>query len=268
MKRFLTALIILNICLTASLIKAEEARYITLATTTSTENSGLLAYLHPEFTRDTGIDVRVIPRGTGAALKLAENGDCDVVMVHSRSKEEAFVKNGYGSHRYDLMHNDFVLLGPAIDPAGAKGKSIAEALKLIDKTGSRFFSRGDNSGTHNKEEILWKQAMVNPGDYLMSVGQGMGKTLIMTNEKQAYTLSDRGTWLSMKDKLELVIISEGSEILANPYSVIPVNSDKHNHVKTDLVNQYIEWLTGAKGQNLINSYRKNGEQLFYADVLK
>ncbi|MCD4653602.1 substrate-binding domain-containing protein [bacterium] len=245
---------------------ADDNPFITLATTTSTENSGLLEYLHKEFSHDTGIEIRVIPRGTGAALKLGENGNCDVVMVHSRSKENTFVEQGYGTKRYDLMHNDFILLGPPADPADAKNQSISEALIRIDKTKSVFISRGDNSGTNNKEDFLWLEAGITPGDYRLAVGQGMGKTLIIANEKQAYTLADRGTWLAMQDKLELVIVSEGASNLANPYSIIPVNPDKHPHVKTTLVKKYISWLLSKKGQNLINIYRRNGEQLFYADA--
>lgn len=244
----------------------EPDKFITLATTTSTENSGLLVYLHPVFTTDTGIRVKVIPRGTGASLKLGENGDCDVVMVHARALENAFVENGYGTQRYDLMHNDFILLGPKTDPAGAAGKPIMDAMKTIADAKATFISRGDNSGTHTKENTLWNTAGIAPGDYRLSVGQGMGKTLVITDEKQAYTLSDRGTWLAMKDKLDLVIISEGAPELANPYSVIPVNPEKHPHVKYDLAMTYVKWLQSPKAQSLINNYRKNGEQLFYADV--
>ncbi|HPQ42229.1 MAG TPA: substrate-binding domain-containing protein [bacterium] len=246
---------------------AETDAFITLATTTSTENSGLLGYLHPEFTKDTGIRVKVIPRGTGASLKLGEKGDCDVVMVHAREQENAFVDAGFGTKRYDLMHNDFVLLGPKSDPAGAAGKAIIDAMKAIDSTKSVFISRGDNSGTHTKENVLWDAAGITPGDYRLGVGQGMGKTLIIADEKQAYTLSDRGTWLAMKDTLDLTIHSEGAPELANPYSIIPVNPEKHPHVKYDMAMTYVNWLQSPKGQNLINAYRKNGDQLFHADVL-
>lgn len=263
MRWILLSLCIPCICFIPLTQCADEAPFITLATTTSTENSGLLTYLHSAFTKETGIQVRVIPRGTGAALKLGENGDCDVVMVHSRAKENAFVAKGFGTHRYDLMKNDFVLLGPASDPAKAKGQDISKALKLINSTKSTFVSRGDNSGTHNKEEYLWKISSIKPGGFVLSVGQGMGKTLIIANEKQAYTLSDRGTWLAMKDRLDLIIISEGAESMANPYSVIPVNPKVHPHVKTKLVKIYVDWLLSAKGQSLIGSYRKSGEQLFY-----
>jgi len=248
-------------------ILADENPFITLATTTSTENSGLLDYLHKEFTNDTNIDVRVVPRGTGAAIKLGENGDCDVLMVHSRAKEVAFVEQGFGTKRYDLMHNDFILLGPATDPAKALGKQIHEAMLLLDKTKSMFISRGDNSGTNNKEDELWFDAGIKPGKYRLSVGQGMGKTLTIANEKQAYTLSDRGTWLAMKDKLDLIIISEKVPDLANPYSVIPLNPQKNPHVKTELVKKYVNWLVSPKGQTLINNYKRNGEQLFFADAL-
>lgn len=263
---FVTVIAVLLPCGLA--VERDSDTFITLATTTSTENSGLLSYLHPEFKKATGITVRVIPRGTGAALKLGENGDCDVVMVHSRPRENAFVKSGFGVQRFDLMHNDFVLLGPVSDPARANGKPIVEALSLISKGSSPFVSRGDKSGTHSKEESLWKKAGIEPGVFRQSVGQGMGKTLIIASEKQAYTLSDRGTWLAMKDKLALTIISQGAESLANPYSVIPVNPEKHPHVKADLVMKYVNWLLSEPCQKMINAYTRNGEQLFYADALK
>ncbi|MBN1295533.1 substrate-binding domain-containing protein [bacterium] len=268
-------LTVFSICLLAGIFLAIGAEtsaaetnkhVITLATTTSTENSGLLAYLHPEFTRDTGIDVKVIPRGTGAALKLAEQGDCDVVMVHALAMEEAFVAAGFGTERYALMHNDFVLLGHPSDPAGARGKPITQALTAIHSSAAPFISRGDASGTHAKEIELWKKAGIEPGAYCLSIGQGMGKALMMAAEKKAYTLSDRGTWIAMKDTLDLVLISEGGAELANPYSVIPVNPAKHPHVKYDIVMKYIHWLRSERGQNLINGFRKDGEQLFLGDV--
>jgi len=210
-------------------ISNTEAPYITLATTTSTENSGLLGYLHPHFTDATGISLRVISKGTGAALKIARNGDADVVMVHSRKAEEKFVTDGFGVKRYPLMHNDFVILGPTKDPAGAKGKNIRDALKLISDTKAPFISRGDNSGTHNKEILLWGEAKLTPPchEWYFAVGQGMGKTMMVASEKQAYTLADRGTYLAMMKNIELVVISEGSELLMNPYSGVFTQKSKN-----------------------------------------
>jgi tungstate transport system substrate-binding protein len=249
---------------------SKPARSIKLATTTSTENSGLLAAILPEFTQKTGIDVHVIAVGTGRALKLGENGDVDVVLVHAPSRESAFVEAGFGLRRVAVMQNDFVLLGPEGDPAGVKGMTDApRALAKIAEAKSTFISRGDDSGTHTKEADLWKDAGVEPvGAWYVSAGQGMGAVLVMANEKQAYTLADRGTFIAFRGKITLEVLVEGDTRLANPYGVIAVNHDRHPHVKAAEVAEFIGWLTSAEGQRLIAEYRKGGEQLFFPDACK
>jgi tungstate transport system substrate-binding protein len=265
MKKFLI-LIVLTLVFTGFAI-AQEKPFITLSTTTSTDNSGLLGYLNPLFTQDTGIDVRVVAKGSGAALELARNGDADIVMVHSRDEEDIFLADGFGTKRYPLMHNDFILLGPPGDPAGIKGLEIIAALKKITESKSPFLSRGDQSGTHVKELALWKEAGITPqGDWYLSIGQGMGKTLTMTSEKQGYTLSDRGTYVSMKTQLQLIIVSEGAPGLLNPYCVIPVNPKRHPHVKAELAQKYADWLLSPKGQKLIADFKVGSEQLFFPDA--
>ncbi len=261
MKRMLFIMLLF----TAS-VSAGNTRFITLATTTSTDNSGLLGYLHPEFTKDTGIDVHVIALGTGAALELARRGDADVVMVHCRYAEDEFVRNEDGSKRYPLMHNDFVLVGPPNDPAGISGKKAHEALERIAASKALFVSRGDNSGTYMKEMALWGNRKIDPGSgWYLSSGQGMGKTLVMADEKKAYTLTDRGTFLAFQDKLDLKILCSGGPELMNPYSVIPVNSQKHPHVKSKLVRIYVNWLLSPKGQKMIADFKAHGQQLFFPD---
>ncbi len=243
--------------------------FITLATTTSTENSGLLAYLNPLFTKETGIDVRVVAKGTGAALESARNGDADIVMVHSLRDEEKFVADGFGLKRLPLMHNDFILVGPESDPARIKGLTITDAFKKLADSKQPFVSRGDNSGTHVKEIEIWESISIKPeGDWYLSIGQGMSKALIMAGEKTGYTLADRGTFLSMQDKIPLKILSEGAPILANPYSIIVVNPDKHPHVKVDQAKKYAEWLLSEKGQKAIEGFKVAGQTLFFPDNLK
>ncbi len=260
--------ILIIVFLLTQTVFAQGTPYITLATTTSTENSGLLGYLHPLFTKDTGIEVRVIAKGSGAALEMARNGDADIVMAHSRDDENTFMADGYGTKRYPLMHNDFILVGPKSDPARIMGLDIISALKKIAESKSTFISRGDNSGTHVKENQLWEEAAITPDSvWLLSVGQGMSKVLTIAAEKHAYTLSDRATWLALKDKLELIIVSERSPLLDNPYCVIPVNSSKHPHVKYDLTMKYVEWLISEKGQRLIGEFQVNGQTLFYPDII-
>jgi tungstate transport system substrate-binding protein len=245
----------------------KPARTVTLATTTSTENSGLLDALKPEFRKKTGIEVDVIPVGTGKALKLGENGDVDVVLVHAPSREEAFVKAGFGLERVPVMHNDFVVLGSMNDPAGVRGmKDAPGAFAKIARAASPFVSRGDDSGTHIKEKGLWKEAAVDPaGAWYVSAGQGMGAVLVMANEKQAYTLADRGTFIAFREKIALEVLVEGDPVLANPYGVIAVNHARHPHVKRAEVAEFIAWLTSAEGQRLIAGYRKGGEQLFFPE---
>ena len=240
-----------------------------LATTTSTENSGLLTYLLPVFQADTGIEVSVIAVGTGKAIKMGENGDVDVILVHARSAEDKFVNEGFGINRRDVMHNDFVIIGPENDPANIrKAGSIAEVFQNISRSEINFISRGDNSGTNKKEKILWNIAEVIPnGKWYKEIGQGMGKTLLMVSEFGAYTISDRGTYIALADKISLPILFENNSKLSNPYGVIAVNPLKHSFVNHQDANKFIEWLTSTKAQKLINDFRINGKQLFHADNL-
>lgn len=270
MKRIsLKSMIVLLATGLASILQAAQPDFITLATTTSTENSGLLAYLNPMFTQETGIEVRVVAKGTGASLESARNGDADIVMVHSIKDEEKFVADGFGLARIPLMHNDFVLVGPETDPAAVKGKPVAKAFKSILEKKATFISRGDQSGTHVKENDIWGELKVTPeGDWYLSIGQGMGKALIMASEKLAYTLADRGTYVAMKDRLALSILSEGDDILANPYSIIVVNPAKHPHVKKDLAQKYADWLLSEKGQRAIEGFKVADQTLFFPDNLK
>lgn len=271
-------------------------KVLKMSTTTSTQASGLLDILLPELEKDTGIQVKVIAKGTGAAIRDGMDGNVDVIFVHAKAREEAFVAEGYGTRRYAVMHNDFVILGPEKDPAGAKKQdSVSGALKAVAESGSMFVSRGDDSGTHTKEQSLWKatgldveektQTIVKKGEnvditslrpansdaWYMSIGQGMGKTLTYAEEKQAYTMSDRGTYIKYKfgktPALDLEIVSEGDEQLANPYGVIPVNPAKHPEVNNELAVQFAEWITSEKGQKLIGDYRLEGQQLFYPDAM-
>ena len=244
---------------------AFAANHLRLATTTSTENSGLLAELLPPFEQANACQVDVIAVGTGKALKLGETGDVDVVLVHARSKEDKFVAEGYGVDRRDVMYNDFVILGPASDPAGIKGMTdVAAAMAKIAASKSTFVSRGDDSGTNTREKQLWKAAGVSPaGDWYLEAGRGMGDVIIMASERQGYTLSDRGTYLAFKDKTPLRITNEGDKRLFNPYGVIMVNPQKHPHVKVELAQKFIDFLVSKQTQALITGYRRGGEQLFY-----
>jgi tungstate transport system substrate-binding protein len=253
----------------SSLAHSQEVR-LRLATTTSTENTGLLNVLLPPFEQKNNCKVDVISVGTGKALKLGERGDADVVLVHARKAEDKFVADGFGVDRRDVMHNDFVILGPENDPAGAKGdKDPADVFKKIAEKGSPFISRGDESGTHVKEKEMWEAAGVaQKGPWYMESGQDMGATLVMANEKLAYTLCDRATWLAFKDKSPLKIISEGDPRLYNPYGVIAVNPQKNPHVKYDLAKAFIEYITSEEGQKIIGDFKKNGELLFFPDAIK
>jgi tungstate transport system substrate-binding protein len=239
--------------------------HLRLATTTSTENSGLLAELLPPFEQANDCQVDVIAVGTGKAIKLGETGDVDVVMVHARSKEDKFVADGFGVDRRDVMYNDFVLLGPDSDPAGIKGVTdIAAAIAKIAAANITFVSRGDDSGTHSREKQLWKAADIAPaGDWYLEAGRGMGEVIIMAGERQGYTLSDRGTYLAFKEKTPLRVAVEGDNRLFNPYGVIMVNPVKHPHVKVALATKFLDFLTSAQAKALISGYRRGGEQLFY-----
>lgn len=257
----------LAVCMLA-LPAAAQDRFIIVASTTSTEQSGLFAHLLPTFTEKTGIEVRVVAVGTGQALRLGENGDADVVLVHDMESEEAFVEKGFGVDRRPVMYNDFVLVGPKADPAGVKGgKDVAEALAGIAKAAAPFASRGDDSGTHKAEQRLWQVADVMPeAPWYRETGSGMGPTLNMAAGIGAYALTDRGTWLNFKNRQDLEIVVEGDRRLANPYGVILVNPARHPHVKDADARAFIDWLTGQEGQAAIASYTVNGEPLFFPDA--
>ncbi len=249
---------------------AAHADTLRLATTTSTENSGLLAAILPDFEQKTGIEVHVIAVGTGKALRMGRDGDVDVVLVHARPAEEKFVAEGYGVERHPVMHNDFVIVGPADDPAGIAGSGDASsALKRIAAGQARFVSRGDDSGTHKKELSLWRAAGIVPqGRWYLQAGQGMGKVLQMASEMQAYTMTDRGTWLAMRDKLDLKLLVEGDERLFNPYGIIAVNPARHPGVKYREANELIKWFTSEETKRKIAAFRIGGEQLFVPDGIE
>ena len=234
-----------------------EPKSLILATTTSTENSGLLAGILPAFEDEFNIEVEVVAVGTGQALSLGEDGNADVLLVHARAREDAFMADGHGSRREDVMYNDFVILGPSADPAGIKGMTGASAaLALIAGAEASFVSRGDDSGTHTKEKAIWAEAGLEPaGDWYISAGQGMGAVLTVANEEQAYTLSDRATYLARTlEGIDLVVLVEGDSILFNPYGVMAVNPDKGEHIKADLANQFIDWLISVPAQEMIAGF--------------
>lgn len=247
--------------------EGEPSRLI-LATTTSTYDSGLLDYILPDFQDKHNAEVDVIAVGTGQALEMGEAGDADVLLVHARAREEAFVEAGHGTARYDVMYNDFVIIGPPEDPAGVQGmESASDAFATIAEQGATFISRGDDSGTHTKEKAIWAEAGIEPsGDWYQAAGQGMGAVITLAEEQQAYTLSDRATYLARKaEGLTLEVLVEGDAILFNPYGVIPVNPEKSEGINNELANQFVEWLTSVETQELIASYERNGSQLFYPD---
>lgn len=247
-----------------------EPQRLRLATTTSTENSGLLAVLLPPFERANHAKVDVIAVGTGKALKLGENGDVDVVLVHARAAEDKFIADGFGVGRRDVMHNDFVIVGPKEDPPDlAKARTAAEALKLLADGKVAFVSRGDDSGTHKKEKALWQAAGVEPkGDWYLSAGQGMGAVLRIADEKRACTLTDRGTYLACAGKVDLAVLVEGDDALFNPYGVMAVNPKRHPSVNHELATKLIDYLTSPEGQQVIAGYQINGKQLFFPDAVK
>ena len=241
-----------------------------LATTTSTENSGLLTFILPDFEDEFGVKVDVVAVGTGQALQLGMDGNADVLLVHARAREDEFMAQGHGSRREDVMYNDFVILGPAEDPAGIQGKSKASrAFELIAESESPFVSRGDDSGTHTKEKAIWTEAVIEPaGDWYISAGQGMGAVLTMADEEQAYTLSDRATYLARTlEGTDLTILVEGDPILFNPYGVITVNPDKGDHIKADLANDFVDWLISLSTQEKIAQFgvTEFGAPLFTPD---
>jgi tungstate transport system substrate-binding protein len=252
-------------------LPAQAQTYITVASTTSTEQSGLFKHLLPMYEKKTGVQVRVVALGTGQALDMGRRGDADVVFVHARPLEEKFINEGHGVRRFEVMYNDFVLVGPKSDPAKvAGGKDVVFALKKIHDAKAPFASRGDNSGTHFAEVELWKAAGVDiataKGPWYRETGSGMGPTLNTASGMNAYALTDRGTWLSFKNRGELAIVVEGDRRLFNQYGVMLVNPAKHPHVKKDLGQAFIDWLVSAEGQAAIAAYKIGGEQLFFPNA--
>lgn len=289
MKKLVILLVLLAV---PGLVFAQD-KVLKMSTTTSTQSSGLLDVLLPEFKKDTGIEVKVVAKGTGAAIRDGVDGNVDVIFVHDPAREEKFVADGYGTKRYYVMYNDFLLIGPAADPAGAKSPDATEAMKKIAMSEAVFVSRGDDSGTHAKEQELWKATglplkeedaifksknkevtfkAVHPEGMkmFMSIGQGMGKTLTFAEEKQGYTITDRGTYVQYKygrpEGLDLEPISEGDKTLFNPYGVIPVNPEKHPHVRFDLADTFAKWLVSERGQKVIGDYKLLDKQLFFPDA--
>ena len=249
-----------------------QDRSIVVASTTSTQDSGLFGYLLPIFKARTGIEVKVIAQGTGQALDTARRGDADVVFVHAKSQEEKFLAEGFGVKRYDVMYNDFVLIGPNSDPAGVKGKDIETTLKTIQAKAAPFVSRGDKSGTHSAELALWKQAGIDiaaaKGSWYREIGQGMGAALNTAGAMNGYVLSDRGTWISFKNRGDLEIVVEGDKRLFNQYGVMLVNPGKFPTVKKELGQSFIDWLVSPEGQAAIASYKIDGQQLFFPEAEK
>lgn len=248
--------------------RAAETPFITVASTTSTEQSGLFEYLLPIFKQKTGIDVHVVAQGTGQALKTGERGDADVVFVHDKGSELKFLAAGFGVGRREVMYNDFVLIGPAADPAKVKGMTdVTSAFRKIAAAQAPFASRGDDSGTYLEEMRLWRQAGIDAkaasGTWYRETGSGMGPTLNTAAAMDAYTLSDRGTWLNFRNRRELAVLVQGDKILFNQYGVMLVNPAKHPNVKAALGQTFIDWLTSPEGQKAIAGYKIGGEQLFF-----
>jgi len=248
-----------------------QERMITVASTTSTEQSGLFGYLLPQFSKAQGITVKVVAVGTGQALDIGRRGDADVVFVHDRTAEEKFMSEGQGVKRFDVMYNDFVIVGPKNDPARiAGGRDAVDALRRIAAAQAPFISRGDHSGTHEAEMRLWKEAGIDvataEGRWYREIGQGMGSALNMAAASNAYLLSDRGTWLSFENRGDLAILTEGDQRLANQYGVMLVNPAKHPNVRTHDGQAFIDWLISPKGQAAIAAYKIRGEQLFFPNA--
>ena len=271
-RRVAAALLLAAGALTWAPVHAQE-RFIVVASTTSTEQSGLFGHLLPAFTQKTGIEARVVALGTGQALDTARRGDADVVFVHDRVAEDKFVAEGWGIDRRDVMYNDFVIIGPKADPAKVTGsKDVAGALKSIAAAQAPFVSRGDKSGTHAAELRYWKDAGVDlatqKGSWYRETGSGMGPSLNTASSMNAYLLADRGTWLNFRNRGELAVVVEGDRKLFNPYGVMLVNPAKHPHVKKADGEAFINWLTSPEGQAVIASYKIGGEQLFFASARK
>ena len=269
-----TLAFVASLALAATLATAAaraQDKSIVVASTTSTQDSGLLGHILPLFKAKTGIDVRVIAQGTGQALDTGRRGDADVVFVHAKAQEEKFVADGFGVRRLDVMYNDFILIGPKADAAGVKGgKDIVAALMAIHARAVPFVSRGDNSGTHAAEQALWKAADLDPAgskpSWYREIGQGMGAALNTAAAMGAYVLSDRGTWLSFRNKDALQIAIEGDRRLFNQYGIILVSPDRHRHVKRELGQAFIDWMISKEGQAAIAAYRIGGEQLFFPNA--
>jgi tungstate transport system substrate-binding protein len=259
-----------TIALTGAPADAQD-KSIIVASTTSTQDSGLFGHILPLFKAKTGIDVKVVAQGTGQALDTGRRGDADVVFVHAKAQEEKFVNDGFGVKRYPVMYNDFVLIGPKSDPAGIKGMSdVARALQTIKAKEAPFISRGDRSGTHTAELDLWKAAGIDigkeKGPWYKEIGQGMGAALNTASAANAYVLADRGTWLSFKNRGDLDILVAGDKKLFNQYGVILVNPEKHPHVKKALGQAFINWLVSPQGQKAIADYKINGQELFFPNA--
>lgn len=257
---------LVTILLVAALIHGGcGKRRVKLATTTSVENSGLLDLLLPPFEKRFDVDVDVISVGTGKALALARRGDVDLVLVHAPEEEEEFVRSGFGVGRREIMYNDFILVGPMDDPARINGvDDVVEAMKRIRDQRAIFVSRGDESGTHKKELQLWRDADISPsGHWYLSTGQGMGPTLFIADQKEGYTLVDRGTYLVYRDKIDLVPLLEGDRRLLNPYGIIAVNPSLHPHTDHEMAMALIDWITSPQGQKIIGDLRKDGQRLFH-----
>jgi tungstate transport system substrate-binding protein len=255
--------VLLSLCLAV----AAHAETITMASTTSTEQSGLFSHLLPEFKKATGIDVKVVAVGTGQAIDIARRGDADVLFVHDQPAEEKFVAEGGAAKRYPVMYNDFVLVGPKSDPAGVKGRDVVDAFRKIVAANAPFISRGDKSGTNAAELRYWKEAGVaSKGSGYKECGCGMGPDLNIASSTNAYTLADRGTWLSFKNRGDLVVLVEGDKRLFNQYGVMVVNPRKFPHVKAAEAQKFVDWVISPAGQAVIASYRINGEQLFFPNA--
>jgi len=257
-------------CVSPNVATAQD-KSIIVSSTTSTQDSGLFGHILPIFKAKTGITIKVVSQGTGQALDTGRRGDADVVFVHAKAQEEKFVADGHGVKRYPVMYNDFVIVGPKSDPAGIKGtKDVAAALKKIKDKGAAFISRGDRSGTHSAELRLWKTAGIDiekdKGPWYKAIGQGMGATLNTASASNAYTLTDRATWIAFKNKRDLVIEVEGDKRLFNQYGIMLVNPAKHPHVKKDFGQQFIDWIVSSEGQKAIADYKRNGQPLFFPNA--
>lgn len=251
--------------------QADDKPFIVVASTTSTQSSGLFDFLLPKFTEKTGIEVRVVAQGTGQALETGRRGDADVLFVHDTKAEEKFVAEGYGEKRYGVMYNDFIVVGPKADPARISGlKDVGKGLTMIAEAKAPFASRGDDSGTNRAELRFWKDAGIDAkaasGSWYRETGQGMGATLNTASAMNAYSLTDRGTWLNFKNRGDLAILLEGDQKLFNQYGIMLVNPAKHAHVKAEMGRKFIDWVVSPEGQGVIADYKIGGEQLFFPDA--